>query len=83
MIRTFVTDIADQMGIKLSSISLTDGQSLGCLDTCLLDMTSNGKTVGAMIFKVDLERLKVGAGRDFLEVRIRSTLSRLKLMVEP
>ncbi|MDD2898384.1 MAG: hypothetical protein PHI31_06690 [Desulfuromonadaceae bacterium] len=83
MIQSFASDIALQMGIQLSKISLTDGQPLGCLDTFLLDMTSNGKTVGAMIFKADLEKLKIGIGRDFLEVRIRSTLMRLQRLNQP
>lgn len=82
MIKSFVSDIARQMGVKLSSISLTDGQSLGCLDTCLLNISAKGKTVGAMIFRSDIKKLADGAGHDLLEVRIRTTLSRLKVLLE-
>jgi hypothetical protein len=82
MIQSFVFDIAAQMGVELSTVSLTDGRSFGCVDTYLLNMTASGKTIGAILYKADIEKFKSGAGRDFLEVRIRSTLSRLHQLIQ-
>ncbi|HXE98009.1 MAG TPA: hypothetical protein VN642_16515 [Dongiaceae bacterium] len=83
MINDFVNDIASQMSIKLSKVSVIDGQTLGCLDSCLIDMTSKGKTVGALISKGDIECLDHGTECPRMEVKIRASLSRLQTMCQP
>jgi len=83
MIEKYVTDIASQMGMKLSKVSLVDGRPLGCLDVYLLNIATKERIVGALIFQADLENLEKGICSDRLEVRMRSALSRLKLLLEP
>ena len=83
MIEKYVSDIAIQMGMKLSKVSLVDGRPLGCLDVYLLNISTKERIVSALIFQADLENLEKGICSDRLEVRMRSALSRLKLLLEP
>jgi hypothetical protein len=82
MIDKYVSDLAIQMGIKLSKVSLVNGQPLGCRDVCLLNMSSRGYITSALIFQADLVNLEKGGGCDRLEIRVRSALSRLQLKLE-
>ena len=77
MIKEHASDIALQMGIKLSQVSIVDGHTLGCRDASLLNMTSKGHVVSALVFQSD----RVGCDR--LEIRIRSALLRLQMLLEP
>ncbi|OGU15555.1 MAG: hypothetical protein A2076_12880 [Geobacteraceae bacterium GWC2_53_11] len=83
MIEQFVSGIATRMGMNLSKVTLVDGQPLGCIDVQLLNMSSKGHVVSALVFQVDIENLKNGVGCDSLEVRMRSSLSRLQKLLEP
>ena len=83
MIKEYVSDIALQMGIVISRVALVEGNSLGCADSHLLNISSNGRIVGAIVYTKDLESLKGKVDCDRLEVRIRSALSRLKILLEP
>ncbi|MFA7405532.1 MAG: hypothetical protein WC007_16180 [Pelobacteraceae bacterium] len=82
MIKKFVSGISTTMGINLSKVSLVDGQSLGCIDVQLLNMSSKGQVVSALIFQADIENLKNGVGCDSLEVRLRASLSRLQMLLD-
>lgn len=82
MIEQFVSDIAGRMGINLAKVTLVDGQPLGCLDVQLLNMSSKGHVVSALVFQADIENLKNGIDCDSLEVRMRSSLSRLQVLLE-
>jgi len=81
-IKKFVTDLAAQMDINLSQITLIDGETLGCHDAHLLHMYSDGFSVNALVFRVDLENTMERSICSRLEVRIRASLSRLQLMLE-
>lgn len=83
MIIDFVSGISDQMGINLTNVSLVDGQPLGCIDVQLLNMSSKGHVVSALVFKADLENLNNGFECHSLEVRMRASLSRLQLLLDP
>ena len=83
MITKYVSDIAAQMGMKLSKVSLVDGRPLGCLDVYLLNMSAKERIVSALIFQADLENLEKGISSDRLEVRMRAALQRLKRLLEP
>jgi hypothetical protein len=82
MIEQFVSCIAARMGIDLSRITLVDGQPLGCIDVQLLNMSSKGHVVSALVFQADIENLKNGTDCDSLEVRMRSSLSRLQVLLD-
>lgn len=82
MIEQFVSGIAARMGINLAKVTLVDGQPLGCLDVQLLNMSSKGHVVSALVFRADIENLNNGIDCDSLEVRMRSSLSRLQTLLE-
>lgn len=82
MIIQYVANIAAQNGMKLSKVTVVDGLPLGCRDTFLLNMSKKELIVSAIIYRSDLEMLESGVGCDRLEIRIRSALSRLQLLLE-
>lgn len=82
MIKKYVSGVAKQIGMNLSKVTLVDGRSLGCRDTFLLNITAKEQIVSAIIYRTDLEHLEKGFGSDRLEIRIRSALTRLQLMLE-
>jgi hypothetical protein len=81
MINEYVSDIAAQTGVKLTQIVLLEGCSLGCLAGNLLSFCAGGKTVSEFIFQSDLDSLKSGTGGEFLEIKVRSALNRLKVQL--
>ena len=82
MIQEYVSNLADKMGMKLSQISLVDGNQLGCLDVYLLKISIKVHKVDALIFKTDIENLENGKVSDRMEVRTRSALNRLQVMLD-
>jgi hypothetical protein len=83
MIKEYVTDIANQAGMPLSKISVIEGQAIGFLDVHLLHMTTKGHTVSALVYESELNNLYNGLPCERLDIKIRSALSRLKLLLEP
>jgi hypothetical protein len=83
MIQDYAKDIAAQMGIQLSRVSIFAGHKVGCIDVHLLNLSSNGKTVSAMVNQSDLDNLQNGTDYDHLEMKVRAALCRLKLMLAP
>lgn len=82
MIKKYVSDLATQMGMKPPGVSLVEGQSLGCVDIHMVNISTKGRIVGALIFREDFDNLVSGVGSDRLEIRIRSSLSRLQILLE-
>lgn len=82
MINDYAADLAVQMGMKLSKVTITEGMPLGCTDSNLLELTSKGKTTNALIHSIELENLKNGACNDLLELKVSSALDRLKMLLE-
>lgn len=83
MIETFARDIALQMGIQLSRVSIVEGRVVGCLDVHLLNLAAKGQMVSALVYQAELDDLQNGLSSDRLELKIRATLSRLNMMMEP
>jgi|BarGraIncu00431A_1022009.scaffolds.fasta_scaffold39775_1 hypothetical protein len=83
MIENFVSAIATQMEMKLSKVSLVDGRALGCGDVYLLNVSSKGHDISALVYQNDIENMKNGIDCDRLKVRVRSSLSRLQLLINP
>jgi hypothetical protein len=81
-IKEFTTDIADQMGINLSKITLVEGNKVGCLDIHLLNLSTKGKLVSVLAYQSDVDNLLGGKPNDRFETKIRTALSRLKIMLE-
>jgi hypothetical protein len=75
MVHKFVNNIASEMGVNLSKVSLIEGNSLGCHDASLLKIRCNGNDLCLLIYKKDIENLNNGKIVDRLEGKLRSTLS--------
>jgi len=78
MIEKYTTDIAAQIGMKISKVLLVDGRKLGCNDYHLLNISSKGRRDGALVHQDDLVRLHNGDPTPRLELIIRRTLLRLQ-----
>jgi hypothetical protein len=83
VIEEYITDLALQMGIKISKVSVVDGKTVGCSDAYLLRLYSKGKIVNALLYEAEINDINDKVQNDRLEIRIRSALSRLSLMLEP
>jgi len=81
LIQKYVRDIAAQMKIQLSQVSVIEGRKVGCLDVHLLNVTSDGRLVSVLVYQSELDKLQIGERCDKLESRIRSALS--GLLVSP
>jgi len=83
LIQEYVLDIAAQMKIQLSRVSVVEGRKVGCLDVHLLNVTSNGRLVSVLVYQSELDKLQIGDRCERLESRIRSALSGLQVSQEP
>ena len=77
MIQEYVHDIAVQMKIQLSQLSLVEARDVGCLDVHLLILSSDGHQQSALVYQSELEKIGTGACCERLELRIRAALSDL------
>jgi len=82
MIKKYVDEISAGMGIKLTGISIVEGELFGCRDSSLLNLTSGRQLVSAFIFHSELDELKNGADCNMLNMKISIALSRLKMLLE-
>ena len=83
MLNSFVNDIAQRMYVELNEISLVEGNKIGCLDAHLLHMKSGTHQVSALVYLSEFDDVMKGLPCEALEIRVMSTISRLKLMLEP
>lgn len=77
MINEFANYLAEQAGVELTKVLLTDAVFVGCRDAYVLDMWANGRIASTIILKADIESLKNNHTCARLEVKIRSALSRI------
>jgi hypothetical protein len=83
MIQEYIEDIAVQMGIRLSSVSVEEEWNTFCQDAYLVNLVSEGYQVDIVVYKPDLDNLKTGSCCDMLTERFKSALSRLQLLLAP
>jgi hypothetical protein len=79
MIQEYAADLAAQMGILLSRVTVDEGRTVGCLDAYLVNLTSCGHQVSALVYQNELD----DPASERLELKIRSALSRLQLLLAP
>jgi hypothetical protein len=79
MLSKYVADLADQIGIKLSSIELVDGQSYGRPDTYLLQIFAKNRLTTALIYQSDLDDLKQGIESSRITSKISSALAKIQI----
>lgn len=82
MVIEYVTDIARQMGLELSRVTLSKGQTFGCLDARLLSLCAQDRLVIETVHKSELDSLQSGVCGDSLELKIKSALTRLKMLLD-
>ena len=83
MIQEYVRDIAAQMKIQVSKVSVVEGRKVGCLDVHLLNVTSNDRLVSVLVYQSELDKLQIGERCERLESRIRTALSGYQALPEP
>jgi hypothetical protein len=82
MIHEYAVELATQSGIQLSQVSVIEGRRVGCLDVHLLHLIAHEHLVSALVYQSELEELQNSSCCDRLEVKIRTALSRLQLLLE-
>ena len=83
MIQGYVHEIAAQMKMQLSKLSVVEGYNAGCLDAHLLNLTFNGHQQSALVYQSEMDKIQIGESCERLEIRIRSALSHLQMKLEP
>ena len=83
MIRDYVHDIASQMKIQLSQLTMFEGRAVGCLDAHLLNFAYNGQQRSALVYQSELDKMHIGECCERLESRIRFALSHFQVILEP
>lgn len=83
MIQGYAADLAAQMGMKISRVSVVEGQRVGCLDVHLLNIYADRQLVSALVYQSELDELHNGSSCERLEMKIRSALSRLQTLLAP
>jgi len=78
MIRDYASDIAAQMKVQLSNVTVIEGRKLDCFDAHLLKLDADGQQVSLLLYQSELDELQNNIVGDRLEQRIRSALSRLQ-----
>lgn len=82
MFDNFVSNLALQMGINLSTLSVVEGRRVGCNDVHLLNLASGSQKVSTLVHQSELDTLLEESYCERLETKIRTALSRLQVMVE-
>jgi hypothetical protein len=83
MIQEYVFKIAAQIGTPISQVSVVEGRSVGCLGVYLLHMYAGSHQASALAYQSELDDLRSSGNCGRLDVKIRDTLSRLQLLLEP
>jgi hypothetical protein len=82
MIKEYVAELAGQMGIMLTKVTIKEKPPAGSLDAYLLEISSNGKLVSERIHKSEILLFESGQKSELLEIKVRSALMRLKMMFD-
>lgn len=82
MIKEYVVGLAEQMGIKPSKVTIKEQPPAGSLDAYSLEISSNGKLVSERVHISEILNFENGQKSDLLEIKVRSALLRLKMMLD-
>ena len=78
MFDTYVHTIAAELDVALTKVALVDNDNLREMNAYLLHLATRNHLVSTLIYRTDLIELQRSHSSDRLEVKIRSTLARLK-----
>lgn len=82
MLREYTAKLAEQSGIQLSGVSVIEGRKVGCSDGHLLHIIADGNLISALVHQSELEELQSGSNCERLQIKIKTALSRLQLLLE-
>lgn len=82
MIQEYVVNLAAQMEIPLSKISVVKGRDVGSFSVHLLNLSTDNHLVSALVNQSEMEALQNDSNCERLELKIRDALSRLQLKLE-
>ena len=82
MIQNLAHNLAADMGVTLTRVSIVDGTRLGCLDVHLLHLASGRHLSSALIHQAEIDNLHKGDYTGRLETKIRDALTRLKELLD-
>ena len=80
MIRDYASDIASQMKVQLSNVTVIEGRKLDCFDAHLLKLDTDDQQISLLLYQSELDELQSNFVSDRLEQRIRTALSRLQTL---
>lgn len=83
MVKVFAEDVAMQMGIELSQVTVVKGRSVDSLDTYLLRLVSGNREANTVMYQSEFDDLIDGQDYDRMELKLRFALSRLELLLRP
>jgi hypothetical protein len=78
MILKYATNLASQYGIILSKARFIEGQSVGCPDVNLLQLSVNEHLVSLLVYQSDLDALQSESCCEQLDKKLHTALSRLQ-----
>jgi hypothetical protein len=81
MIREYITILAAQSGIHLSGVSVIDGRKVGCSNAHLLNLIADGNLISTLVQQSELEELQNGLNCERLEIKIKSALFRMQILL--
>jgi hypothetical protein len=82
MIQTYAVKLAEQSGIQLSRVSVIEGRKVGCSNAHLLHLIADGNLVSALVQQSELEELQSSSYCEQLDIKIKTALSRLQVLLE-
>lgn len=78
MIKKFIANTAAKLGVKLSNITLVNGEHVGCIDASLLHVSDGRHHIYTLIYHSELDDLNNGKCCTNLSLKIWSVLTRLE-----
>ena len=82
MIQAYAAKLAEQSGVPLSRVSVIEGRKVGCSNAHLLHLIADGNLVSALVHQSELEELQSSSYCEQLEIKIKTALSRLQVLLE-
>jgi hypothetical protein len=82
MILEYAKKLAKLSGIQLSGVSVIEGRKVGCSNAHLLHLIAGGNLVSALVHQSELEELQSSSYSEQLDIKIKTALSRLQVLLE-
>jgi len=82
MIKEYAADIADQMGINLTSVSTIECYSTSTQAAFLLIFSACGHSVNTLVYKSELDTYLESSSTNLLDKKIRVALQELKKLCD-